>query len=154
MPRGIVIGSVTNRLGNFILIWRVSSLFPESRARLSRQTRNRFLPSRSFGRILNIPLCSDSLFSSCHKFRNEIYPGRIFRALRVTLRLSGDAFACALLSSRQTNAIMQSVASPPVSRVSTMPALMRNAGSRVQARVSLRESVFEKAFCDARRGPL
>jgi hypothetical protein len=30
--------------------------------------RNRFLPSHSLRSFLNIPFCSGSLFSSCHKF--------------------------------------------------------------------------------------
>ena len=38
--------------------------------------------------------------------RNPICPGRIFRLPRTTLHLSGDAFVCALLSSRQPNAIV------------------------------------------------
>ena len=65
----------------------------------------------------------------CHKFRNQIYRDRIFRAPQVTLCLSGDAFVCALLSSRRPNASVPSVALPPASRVSTMPALMLSDGS-------------------------
>ena len=37
------------------------------------------------------------------------YPDRVFRAPRVTLCLSGDAFVCALLSSRRPNASVPSV---------------------------------------------
>jgi hypothetical protein len=40
-----------------------------------------------------------------------------------TANLSDDAFACAPLSSLPPSAIVQSVASPHVSRASTMPAL-------------------------------
>jgi hypothetical protein len=61
----------------------------------------------------------------------QIRLGRIFRAPRVTLRLSGDVFVCALLSSRRPNASVPSVAPLPASRVSTVPALMRSDGSRV-----------------------
>jgi hypothetical protein len=45
-------------------------------------------------------------------------------------QLSGDAFVCSLLSSRQPNAIVESVAAPRASRVSTVPALMLTGGSR------------------------
>jgi hypothetical protein len=38
--------------------------------------------------------------------RNPVCPGRIFRSPRTTLHLSGDAFVCALVSSRQPNAIV------------------------------------------------
>jgi hypothetical protein len=54
----------------------------------------------------------------------------IFSSPRTTLHLSGDAFVCSLLSSRQPNAIVESVAAPRASRVSTMPALMPPDGSR------------------------
>jgi hypothetical protein len=44
---------------------------------------------------------------------------------------SGDVSLCALLSSPQPNAIVQSVASPRALRVSTMPAVTLIRGSRV-----------------------
>ena len=46
-------------------------------------------------------------------------------------RLSGVAFLCGLLSSRRPNAIVQSVAPLPASRVWTTPALMLSDDSRV-----------------------
>ena len=46
----------------------LAPFFAESCARLFRQMRNRFLSPCSFGRFLNVPLRSGSLFSSCHNF--------------------------------------------------------------------------------------
>ena len=48
----------------------------------------------------------------------------------IAVIFSGGASASALHSSRRRSAIVQSVVSPPASRVSTMPALMLTAGSR------------------------
>jgi hypothetical protein len=54
----------------------------------------------------------------------------IFSSPRTTLHLSDDAFVCSLLSLQQPNAIVESVAAPRASRVSTMTALMLTDGSR------------------------
>jgi hypothetical protein len=91
---------------------------------------NRSLSPRSFGRFLNVPLCSGSSFSGCHKFAELDLLNRIL-CWRVTEYLNGDASACALLSSRRPNGRVQGVASLPASRVWTMPALMLTDGFRV-----------------------
>ena len=64
------------------------------------------------------------------------YAAKHFRHANLARRklhehLSAGASACALLSSRRPNAIVQSVAPPPALRVWTMPALMPSDGSRV-----------------------
>jgi hypothetical protein len=78
-----------------------------------------------------------------------VFSGKLVLA---KLCLSGGAFLCGLLFSRQQNAIASNVAAQCAWHVWTMTAWMLSDGSRVAARVSSRENVFAKAFCGALRG--
>jgi hypothetical protein len=136
-PARIVIRSlgesqrISFRSGPF-LSRNLGCLFAESCTGLSRQMRNRSFSPCSFGRFLNVPLRSGSLFSSCHNLSNQAVRGsRFLSHHNLGYVLNGGAFLCALLSSRRPNAIAQSVASLPASNVSTMPALMPSDDSRV-----------------------
>ena len=136
-PARIVIRSlgesqrISFRSGPF-LSRNLGSLFAESCTRLFRQMRNRPLPPCSFGRFLNVPLRSGSLFSSCHNLSNQAVRGsRFLSHHNLGYVLNGGAFLYELLSSRRPNANVQSVAWLPASRVSTRPALMLSDGSRV-----------------------
>ena len=82
-PARIVIRSlgegqrISFRSGPF-LSRNLGSLFAESCTRLFRQMRNRSLSPCSFGRFLNVPLRSGSLFSSCHNVPNQAVRGSRF----------------------------------------------------------------------------
>jgi hypothetical protein len=126
---------ITNGQGNFILIWPVSfvqpwlPLYREPCASFSADAQSFFLRRAVLVAFLMFPLRGGLLFSS-HKFTQPDLRGRIFCSPRATLHLSGDAFVCALLSSRQPSGNVQSVALPRALRVSTMPVLMLSDGSR------------------------
>ena len=104
-----------------------------------------FLRRAALVAFLMFPLRSGLLFSS-HKFTQPDLRGRIFCSPRATLNLSGDAFVCALLSSRQPSGNVQSVASPRALRVSTMPALRRRDGSRALSARFVARDRFGEGF--------
>jgi hypothetical protein len=71
-----------------------------------------------------------ALFFCRHNFAKPDLSGMLLCAPLAALRLSGDAFLCALLSSRRPNVTVQSVAAPRALRVSTTLALTLSGGSR------------------------
>jgi hypothetical protein len=92
--------------------------------------RNRSLSPRCSRCFLNVSLRSGVLFFCGHNFTEPDLPNRIFCVPPVVLHLSGDAFVCALLSSRRPVATVQSVAAQHALRVSTTLALTLSDGSR------------------------
>ncbi len=130
------IGMTRIYLSGSFLSCSFGSFFSESGTRSFRQMHNRPLSPCSLRCLLNIPLRSGALSSSCHIFYESVTGikdrSRVFdlRAPQVCWHLSAGASACALPSSRQRSATVQSVASPRALRVSTTLALTLTGGSR------------------------
>jgi hypothetical protein len=137
-----------------LLPCNLGPLFPQSGACLPGQIRNCSLPSGGSHCFLNVPFGGSSLFSSCHA-SSEYYirAGMLFCVSQQALGLSGDAFLCALLSSRRLSARLQSVSWPLALRVSTGPGAMPSDDSLFLTLVSLHATVSRKVSC-ARRSCL
>ena len=125
-----------NGQANFISIWFAS--FAQTWLPFCREPCESFsADAHSFSFAVQLwPLseCSASqrfvVFELSQFHGNRICPVGSSPRRETSLHLSGDAFVCSLLSSRQPNAIVESAAAPRASRVSTMPALMRTDDSR------------------------